>query len=57
MVAKKFYRAHNTSEGYPLKVGNIIKFGRVQYIVVEMKTDKLFGSMIKSNDLKDLSGY
>ena len=46
-----------SSEGYPLKPGNIIKFGRVQYLVVEMKTLKDFVSIREGADLKNVSGF
>lgn len=32
-VTKKFYKGNTNLEGYPLRPGNIIKFGRVQYVV------------------------
>lgn len=33
-------KGKNSLAGYPLRPGNIIKFGRVQYVVTEMKTNK-----------------
>ena len=56
-VTKKFFKGNSNIEGYSLRPGNIIKFGRVQYVVTELKTAEQFISLRNSTDLKDVSGY
>lgn len=34
-----------------------MKFGRVQYIVIETNTDKEFSTLRNGLDLKDVNGY